>query len=362
MGPSRMISTGCVRSWKARSEVEVREEASEPVYDVAHLGHVELLTPTFQDSLWFFTDVLGMEQVAREGRSAYLRAFGDYELYTLKLTEADRAGLGNIAWRATSPQALERRVRALEESGFGEGWIEGDIGHGAAYQFTDPDGHSMEIYYESEKYRSPEALRPALKNQPQKFRARGVGVRRLDHVNLRALDIDANSSFMQDRLGFRLTEQVVLDDDRQGAAWLNVTQKSYDIAYGGTDAAGMPGRLHHVAYALDSREYVLRAADIFLDERIFIEAGPAKHAVQQTFFLYVYEPGGNRVEMISDIKLLLDPNPETITWSQAEREKGQAWRTIMPESFFTYATPVAEEGSRGATPGRSESRMGGSRK
>lgn len=327
------------------------QETSEPFYDIAHLGHVELLTPTPEESLWFFTEVLGMEEVAREGRSVYLRAFGDYQLYTLKLTGADRAGLGNIAWRATSPQALKRRVRALEESGLGEGWIEGDLGHGPAYRFTDPDGHSMEIYYESEKYRPYEALRPALKNQPQKFRARGVGVRRLDHVNLRCLDIDANSSFMRDRLGFRLTEQVVLDDGTQGAAWLNVTQKSYDIAYGGVDAAGMPGRLHHIAYALDNREYVLRAADIFLEEGVFIEAGPAKHAIQQTFFLYVYEPGGNRIEMISDIKLLLAPDHETVTWSQAERAKGQAWGTLMPKSFFTYATPVAE-GSNTANGGR----------
>ncbi|TCJ12711.1 catechol 2,3-dioxygenase [Rubrobacter taiwanensis] len=319
----------------------------EPIYDIAHLGHVELLTPAFDESLWFFTEVLGMEEVARRGGSAYLRAFGDYALYTLKLTAADRAGLGHIAWRATSPAALERRAASLEESGLGEGWVEGDLGHGPAYRFADPDGHRMEIYYKTEKYRPPEDLRPALKNQPQKFPARGVGVRRLDHVNLKALDIDANSGFLRDRLGFRLTEEVRLDDGRQGAAWMNVTQKSYDIAYGGIDAAGIGGRLHHVAYALDSREYVLRAADIFLEEGIFIEAGPAKHAVQQTFFLYVYEPGGNRVEMISDIKLLLDPDHETVTWTQAEREKGQAWRTIMPESFFTYATPLPEEAPDG---------------
>lgn len=318
------------------------QESGEPIYDIAHLGHVELLTPTPEESLWFFTEVLGMEEVADEERSVYLRAFGDYELYTLKLTESDRAGSGNIAWRATSPQALERRVKALENSGLEQGWVEGDLGYGSAYRFADPDGHTMEIYYKSEKYRPSEVLRPALKNQPQKFTARGVGVRRLDHINLRCLDIDANSSFMQDQLGFRLTEQVIRDDGVQGAAWLNVTQKSYDIAYGGIDADGIPGRLHHIAYALDNREYVLRAADIFLEEGIYIEAGPAKHAIQQTCFLYVYEPGGNRIEMISDIKLLLDPDHETITWSQAEREKGQAWGTLMPQSFFTYATPVAE--------------------
>ena len=30
---------------------------------------------------------------------------------------------------------------------------------------------------------------------------------------------------------------------------------------------------------------------------VYIETGPHKHAIQQTFFLYVYEPGGNRVEV-----------------------------------------------------------------
>ncbi|MFN3450073.1 MAG: catechol 2,3-dioxygenase, partial [Roseococcus sp.] len=32
----------------------------EPVMDVAHLGHVELLTPRPAESLAFFRDVMGM--------------------------------------------------------------------------------------------------------------------------------------------------------------------------------------------------------------------------------------------------------------------------------------------------------------
>ena len=38
---------------------------SEPVYDVAHLGRVELLTPDLPASLDFFVDVLGMDVVER---------------------------------------------------------------------------------------------------------------------------------------------------------------------------------------------------------------------------------------------------------------------------------------------------------
>ena len=35
----------------------------EPIHDIAHLGSVELLTPKFDRSLWYFRDVLGMEVV-----------------------------------------------------------------------------------------------------------------------------------------------------------------------------------------------------------------------------------------------------------------------------------------------------------
>jgi len=73
--------------------------------------------------------------------------------------------------------------------------------------------------------------------------------------------------------------------------WMTMSNKSYDFAYS-HDRSNTPGRFHHVTYALDSREEILRAADIFLENGVFIETGPHKHAIQQTFFLYVYEPGG----------------------------------------------------------------------
>jgi catechol 2,3-dioxygenase len=38
----------------------MRMDATEPVMDIAHLGHVELLTPKPEESLRFFRDVMGM--------------------------------------------------------------------------------------------------------------------------------------------------------------------------------------------------------------------------------------------------------------------------------------------------------------
>ena len=85
---------------------------------------------------------------------------------------------------------------------------------------------------------------PTLKNQPQRMSTRGVGVRRLDHVNVWCRDIDENSAYMVETLGFRVSERVVGDDGRLVGSWLHVTPKSYDLAYGRVDPAGVGGRLH----------------------------------------------------------------------------------------------------------------------
>ncbi len=170
---------------------------SEPLHDLAHIGHAELLTPFPDDSLRFFVDLFGMEIEAREGQSVYLRGWGDYQRYSLKLTESELPGLGHMAIRAWSPEALRRRIESIERTGLGRGWIDGDVGHGPAYEFTDPDGHRMELYYEAERYSPPEHLRPALRNVPQRYLGRGASVKRLDHVNVLAADVAANRRFAQ---------------------------------------------------------------------------------------------------------------------------------------------------------------------
>jgi catechol 2,3-dioxygenase len=308
-------------------------------FDLAHLGHVEILTPKPDESWRFFVDVMGMTESGRKGASVYLRGWDDYEHHTLKLTASDVAGIGHFAYRATSPECLQRRVEIIARTGHGKGWTEGDLGHGPAYAFTTPDGHPMEIYYETEWYQPPPELKPSLKNQAQRFPARGVNVRRLDHMNLLTSDVAALRRFMEDVVGHRTTEMIVLDSGQEAGGWVTCNNKSYDLAFT-LDHYGAKGRFHHLTYALDSREEVLRAADIFLEAGVHIESGPHKHAIQQTFFLYVWEPGGNRVEVANaGARLILAPDWKPIVWTEEERKKGQAWGLKTIESFHTHGTP-----------------------
>ena len=85
--------------------------ASEPIFDVAQLAHVELMTPDFDGTLRFFKDLLGMQETERQARSAYLRSYEEQYHHSLKVTAAPRAGLGHVAWRGRSRSGRSFRRR-----------------------------------------------------------------------------------------------------------------------------------------------------------------------------------------------------------------------------------------------------------
>lgn len=312
-------------------------------FDIAHLGAVELFTPRLEESLHFFREICAMREVERIGESVYLRCWDEYQRYTLKLTASDTNGVGRTLYRASSPEALDRRVAAISAAGLGRGWRPPEVGVGASFEFEDPDGHLMAIYYDTEQYVPDDQDRPALKNQASAYPGRGINTRRIDHINYLAKDVVAAGEFWRDVMRTRESERIVLDDGGYGAWWFRFNQKSYDVVYS-NDWTGERGRFHHFAFAPDSREDVLKAADICLENGIHIEYGPYKHAINQTFFLYVWEPGGNRIEFANaQARLIIDPDWPVVEWTAAERAKGQAWGMKTVPTFHTHGTPFVED-------------------
>jgi catechol 2,3-dioxygenase len=98
--------------------------------DVADVGHVELFTPKPDESLAFFKSVAGLHETGRAGDSVYLRAWGDYESHTLKLT-ANRTSASATSDCACATKSTLRFVARLEANG-----APGALGRG--HRFTAP--------------------------------------------------------------------------------------------------------------------------------------------------------------------------------------------------------------------------------
>ena len=317
---------------------------SEPVLDVAQLAHVELLTPDLEGSRRFFADLLGMQETERNERSIYLRGYEEPYHHSLKLTAAPLPGLGHVAWRSRSPQALERRVAAIEAAGLGHGWTDGDAGHGRAFRFETPEGHPMEIFWEVVYADTPVGEATALRNRPQRRPSSGVPIRRIDHLNLMTADTAACRDFMVETLGFSERERVVAGDGGPVlASWLSVTNLSHDIALV-PEPTPARGRFHHVCFHYTALQHLFDLAELARERGIGIECGPGRHGIGGAAFLYLIEPGGNRIELMGDPGyMIFDPAWRTVVWQASEIGTAVAWTGApVPDSFWHYGTPPAE--------------------
>jgi catechol 2,3-dioxygenase len=313
-------------------------------FEIAHLAHTELLTSDPDGTLWFFKDLLGLSETAREGQSVYLRAYEDPYQNSLKITEGKESSLGHVAWRTTSPEALERRAKALEATGRGTGWIDGDLGHGTAYGFKTPGGHQMEVFWEAERYQASDEDRSFIKTRASKRPLHGIPPRRLDHVNCLTSNVRANKQALADDLGFDVREIIDAGEEDLGA-WLSVNNLSHEIAFQ-ADASGTDGRFHHIAFWYGIPQHATDAAEMFRENGIIIEAGPDRHALTQALFLYVFEPGGHRVELFGDAGILqFEPDYKTRVWTMDNVDVTFAigGATVPWETYFRCGTPHLAE-------------------
>ena len=106
---------------------------------------------------------------------------------------------------------LQRFVARLEAQRCSGQWIE-DAAHGPAYRCATPDGHAVELYWETRRFVATPEVATAFKNQPQRYvpgasRRGGWTTSTFSRVTC-----SATRRFFHELLGLRLTEQIIFDD------------------------------------------------------------------------------------------------------------------------------------------------------
>ncbi|WP_026567679.1 VOC family protein [Bacillus sp. UNC41MFS5] len=289
--------------------------------EIAKLGHVALVTEDLEKSLWFFKEVIGLEETRAVNGTHYLRAWGDFEHHSLSIKAGEKSYIDHIGWKAKRREDVETFALLLGDAGTDVRWIKDgeEVGQGEAIRFELPSGHRFEIYYDMEKPAAEEGRKSVLKNQVYKSWAKGVSPRRIDHVNLQtSMDNKLIVSYLTETLGFKLREYFVNPDDEQVASWMSVTNLVHDVAMMTTKNSIRPNEMHHIAYWLDNSQDLLRAADILCENEVGF-VGPGKHGISQAMYIYVKDPGsGLRVEIFTNSYLIFEPDWEPIKWSYDE--------------------------------------------
>jgi catechol 2,3-dioxygenase len=309
---------------------------------ISQLAHVELVTPTLEESSRFFTEVMGLDETERDESSVYLRCWGDFSTYTVQLTEGPEPALGHIGWRTEGPEALERAVARLEQAGVGEGWSEGQHGHGPAHRYRGPGGHLQEVFWEVDRYAAPSDKRSAFPARPQRHSPRGAAPRQLDHITINTRRPYDDSEWYRDTLGYRFMEYTAIDDNPDLIVFSMVTtnEKSHDLGLV-IDFTEVPGRLNHLAFWVDTVEDVLRAADVLMEAGAHIEFGPGRHGMGEQTYLYFREPGGIRLEINSGGYRNYQPDWQPVKWVPSQGSNTMYRNVSMPDSMTDAFPPAA---------------------
>ncbi len=279
-------------------------------------GHISLRVLDLEEGVNFYKNALGLVETGRDSQGrVYFKAWDEREHNSVLIREAEQAGIDFFAFKVADKATLEKLDGDLKAYGLTTERIPAGemLETGERVRFQVPSGHFIELYAEKtdigngQPYVNPDPWIPAAEN--------GIAPSRMDHCLLYGPDIEKVQDIFEKVLGFFLVEHVVMEDGKTDLAiWLSCSTKAHDIAF---VRHAEPGKLHHVAFKLDSWERVLRAADLMSMSRVSIDIGPTRHGITRGTTIYAFDPSGNRFETFcGGYDTYPDYQPVKWTWDQ----------------------------------------------
>jgi len=306
---------------------------------VARLGHVALETPDLAESLSFFRDAVGLEEVERIDGTVYLRAVDEWDHHSLSLTEADTAGVDHIGWQTAEPDHLEPFADRFEDQGIDVEWVAADTepGQGEAIRFDAPNGHRFELYGEMAKPDPPEERNSKLKNRVYDTTGNNpIAPQRIDHVQIWDPNGEECADWIRENLGFQVQEYYDNADGSRWGTFLSACEVKIDLAVVQSTSEDDEPAVHHVAYTVESPNDLFDAHDA-MNERGLPTDGIGQHSISRGEFLYARDPvTAHRIEFNTGSYLTLDPHWDPVAWEEGDLEDRQWIGAIQSRERNTY--------------------------
>jgi catechol 2,3-dioxygenase len=286
-------------------------------------GHAQIRVMDMDAAVRHYRDVIGLIETNRDASGrVYLKGWTESDKFSIVLREADRPGLDFNGFKVVSNDVLDSLAKELKAFGCKVEEIPaGELDDcGRRIRFDSPTGHDFELY--AEKTRTGKWGLASVNPEAWPRDLKGMKATRFDHCLFYGGDLDGTLDLFTSVLGFHLAEQV-MDGDLRVAQFLTCSMKEHDIAF---IRNAEDGKLHHVAFYLDTWDEVLRAADIISMEDVPLDIGPTRHGLTHGQVVYFFDPSGNRNEVFSGGDYFY-PDQEVVTWTADKLGKAIFYHT-----------------------------------
>lgn len=299
-------------------------------------GHTQLRVLNLEESVEFYTKVVGLVETGRDSsQRVYFKCHDERDHHSFIIREAESPGMDFYGFKVLDNETLNKLEKDLQAYGVPtERMPAGDLMEtGERVRFTAPTGHIFELYAEKREigdtlgYINPDVIIDERK---------GISPFRLDHWQIHGSDLDGSRDLFINVLGFTLVEKILCEDgETDMAVWLTCSHKAHDIAFVRDER---DNTLHHTSFQLGTWEGILRAADIMALNRVQIDIGPLRHGITRGTTIYYFDPSGNRLETFCG-GYEFYPDMLPYTWTFDEIGRGVFYHTgELNERFLTVVT------------------------
>jgi catechol 2,3-dioxygenase len=230
---------------------------------VTGLRSVELAVPNLTQSTAFYSCVWGLEPVVSEGDTIHLRANGA-EHHAVTLRERPKAGLLGVHFAVTDRSAVDALYAKAEAAGVAVSGAPAELpksaGGGYGFQFKSPEGHALNVSADVARHNAVVNDR----SKPLK----------LSHVVLNSADIEQQTSFFVDTLGFKLSDKTDMMN------FVRCSADHHSIAM----AKGNGPCLNHMAYEMQNIDGLMRGAGRMKVSGFNVEWGLGRHGPGDNVF------------------------------------------------------------------------------
>ncbi len=287
--------------------------------------HADLHVEDLDAEVDFSVRVLGLEELAREGKQVHLGLVPGRAQLTL--TEGG-TGLRSFCLGADTGGDLASLRRRLEADGVPCRELADPFpGTPLALELTLGAVRVVRVAPQPD-----EALYSTPVDGPRPPR-RGVAPADLDHVTLGVRDdaaMRAEVAALRTALGMRVSDVIEGAGGDWLACWTRLGAQHHDV---GLLRCGPQDTLHHLAWRLDGADHLKVAADELARAGVELETGIGRHGVGGNLYAYFRTPGGNRYELSAEMPLLPGDRETPLVRRADAFSAFSAWGIARPASF-----------------------------
>jgi 2,3-dihydroxy-p-cumate/2,3-dihydroxybenzoate 3,4-dioxygenase len=261
------------------------------------IRYLRIGTADLESSIRYATEIIGLQLVAREGKSAYFRSHktdvrGDTRDHSLVLFEGDPADQ-TIGLELLEPGSLDAVGAQLENAGHA-------VHAGTASECDsrrtkaliaskDPSGNKIEIvarpYHSGTRY----------------FPARDAGITHFSHIGLYTTDPVRDTKFWTELCNARVSDWL------GESPFLRIDTTHHSIVLFPSNRIG----IHHVNHQVEDLDDVMKSYYFLKEKNVRIVHGPGRHPISTAIMVYFEGPDRLTYEYSCGVKHVMPEEEAT---------------------------------------------------